>query len=772
MSNRTGRAPPPRRPQGFALLEALVALLLAAFAILGIVKLQAYIAKGSGQSAARSEAVTLAQGRLEQLRAGIVSAAAFAALPAAQACGSVTGTNAVFTLCSVTSPMPDATLSARAVDLSVTWTDAQGAAQNLSLRGVLSWDDPLGQAIASVPPNRSVIAPVGVAKRGSGGYPGVPAGAMANADGTFVYKGRGKTELLDANGQVLLYLDAEGSTLPDFTTLSGRVYFDQNAGSNAVPAPEMTQVRLSSEGVCVQNPALLQTASGGSGASAWAYQSYAYTCYVGPGWYGNVGITLSSAVGGNAADATICVGDPQFNGGVSDSTLVSAHPVESGTRTYRGFRQVGAVALSTGVAGSRAYPQDGRPRPSAYPGSYGASPAQNHFNHHFLLTRITGNASCKSKMSGGVFLYNAGKYLCIDPHNATDPAVCPAVWPGFEAEVGVGGSLNYSLEVAVSGSGAVGSSVGGIACPGVCATSLPSGSTVTLTASPSAGQVFLGWGGACGGTQTSCTLAMDGVRAVTASFGAQAGAGPLTVTLAGTGAGSVSSDVGGIACGSACSAGFAAATVVTLTATPAAGSVFDGWSGAACAGSTSPTCVLTVDAAKAVTASFASAAPGSYTLAVTRTGTGSGTVTSSPAGIVCGSTCSAAFAAGSTVTLTASAGSGSAFGGWSGGGCSGTAATCTLSLNAAASVSAAFGPASCNTPVSGTLPSGSHQAPTVAPAGAGSCRKQAGANFSCTLSAPQGTTVTLSTQKSSGAPDPRTLAVTASCAAQTNVVFP
>ncbi len=65
-----------------------------------------------------------------------------------------------------------------------------------------------------------------------------------------------------------------------------------------------------------------------------------------------------------------------------------------------------------------------------------------------------------------------------------------------------------------------------------------------------------------------------------------------------------------------------------------------------------------------------------FTLAVTKAGTGSGTVTSSPAGISCGSTCSADFASGTSVTLTARRASGSTFAGW-GGACSGTAATCT-----------------------------------------------------------------------------------------------
>jgi len=81
--------------------------------------------------------------------------------------------------------------------------------------------------------------------------------------------------------------------------------------------------------------------------------------------------------------------------------------------------------------------------------------------------------------------------------------------------------------------------------------------------------------------------------------------------------------------------------------------------------------------------------PGSgNTLTVTKAGAGSGIVTSSPAGVSCGSTCSASFASGTTVTLTATPAAGSVFAGW-GGACSGTAA-CTATMNQARSVTATF----------------------------------------------------------------------------------
>src|SRR5262249_26437640 len=78
-----------------------------------------------------------------------------------------------------------------------------------------------------------------------------------------------------------------------------------------------------------------------------------------------------------------------------------------------------------------------------------------------------------------------------------------------------------------------------------------------------------------------------------------------------------------------------------------------------------------------------------FSLTVSKAGTGSGTVTSTPSGITCGAMCSGNYASGTAVTLTASPATGSTFTGWGGGGCSGTG-SCTVSLSAATTVTATF----------------------------------------------------------------------------------
>jgi hypothetical protein len=110
------------------------------------------------------------------------------------------------------------------------------------------------------------------------------------------------------------------------------------------------------------------------------------------------------------------------------------------------------------------------------------------------------------------------------------------------------------------------------------------------------------------------------------------------------------------------------------------------------------------------------------TLTVGVNGAGSGTVTSSPAGISCPTDCTETYQAGTAVTLSASPAAGSAFGGWSGSGCAGTGA-CTLTLSAAAAVTATFNATTLSlrfsAPVSGATVAGTTTVSLVASGGGG-----------------------------------------------------
>ena len=208
------------------------------------------------------------------------------------------------------------------------------------------------------------------------------------------------------------------------------------------------------------------------------------------------------------------------------------------------------------------------------------------------------------------------------------------------------------------------------------------GGTVTCTATIGAGYGFSNWSGDCAGQSgTSCVLTnVVAPKSATANFVSLVN---YTLTAKKTGTGTVTSDPAGINCGSVCSASFASGASVALTATPEAGYRFSSWSG--CTSVSGAVCTATMSAAKTVTANFV-ALP-KYTLTARKTGTG--TVTSDPAGINCGSVCSASFASGTSVALTATPGAGYRFSSWSG--CTSVSGTvCTATMSAAKTVTANF----------------------------------------------------------------------------------
>ena len=201
---------------------------------------------------------------------------------------------------------------------------------------------------------------------------------------------------------------------------------------------------------------------------------------------------------------------------------------------------------------------------------------------------------------------------------------------------------------------------------------------MTLTAIADPGSTFKRWSGDCVGTETTCTMGPIGRLVnyyVTATFDLTP-ADAYPVAVATSGEGRVTSAPAGIDCGTSCAASFKTGSAVTLTAVPAAGWSFAGWGGA-CQGVTP--CSLAIDGPKSVEATFS---PPSFRLTVAAAGSGS--VTSDPAGISCGATCSALFPSGSAVTLTAA---GDGFAGW-GGACSGSGPTCTVTMSAARAVTA------------------------------------------------------------------------------------
>jgi len=155
---------------------------------------------------------------------------------------------------------------------------------------------------------------------------------------------------------------------------------------------------------------------------------------------------------------------------------------------------------------------------------------------------------------------------------------------------------------------------------------------------------------------------------------------------------------GAIECGATCAASYRSGAVVRLRAAPKPGLVFARWAGA-CVG-TAPTCILAVDRAKRVRASFEPAphsVPGvapAPTSVITLAVGGPGTVVSEPPALACGSTarrCSAAVPVGTTLRLSAAPDADAAFDSWSAPACpDAAAATCELVVTGGMNLSTTF----------------------------------------------------------------------------------
>jgi hypothetical protein len=237
-----------------------------------------------------------------------------------------------------------------------------------------------------------------------------------------------------------------------------------------------------------------------------------------------------------------------------------------------------------------------------------------------------------------------------------------------------------------TGSGSVTSNPAGITCGSDCSETYSSGIVVSLTATAASGSTFAGWSG-----DADCSdglVTMNASKTCTATFNLVPQTFTLginlvkSITAAGAGNGSVTSSPAGINCGTDCSEAYASGTSVKLTATPAAGSTFTGWTG-------DPDCsdgYVTMNVSKTCTATF-NLTVQNFSLSVAKTG--AGTVTSTPAGISCGTDCSELYNSGTSVTLTATAADGFNFAGWSGGVCSGIG-PCTVSVTGNTSITAMF----------------------------------------------------------------------------------
>ncbi|HEV2118394.1 MAG TPA: choice-of-anchor D domain-containing protein [Terriglobales bacterium] len=256
------------------------------------------------------------------------------------------------------------------------------------------------------------------------------------------------------------------------------------------------------------------------------------------------------------------------------------------------------------------------------------SPAAQGANDSVAWSQLGADATVLSSGFVATSGLGMGVTAGLTAANSLTAVVCPATpcsWTGtgsspgdtliWTSDAGNGGNgpLTLTFAQGVSGAGALIQADG----PGPFTAQIQAFNGTTLlgsftVASNSNGDAtYLGVTDQTGSNITSVTFSLTSCTGVCTDFAvdtvgiASGPSFPLTVSLAGSGSGAVTSSPSGVNCPSVCSVNFTSGQSVTLTASPAAGSSFAGWSGA-CSGT--GTCTVSMNSSQAVTATFSAVA--------------------------------------------------------------------------------------------------------------------------------------------------------------------
>jgi hypothetical protein len=427
--------------RGIALIEALITLLVLSIGFISVARFQSDLVASSGYTKARSEALQVAAAKLEELR-NVATQAQYDDLPAEWMEDVVNGTNSAFTR-RWRAPLAASGPGRRSIEVEVQWTDPKQGAQLVGLTSAIAWNDLAVGGGGARDLNQqagAVSSPRGGARRGGDNdysESGIPEDAVWDEEtDTYNYVIDGKRELIRADGKVLMTVD-DGQ---EFSTIAGKIYVQVNSSGNIYLKPnnysgsdyeyvlEKLFVIPPVECLRVTYDPLDKLPVEAIG-SAVKYRYFAYKCFVGPDWSGNIGIEKIDGAGNKDR---VCLGDPTVEY-VDVST--SRHPALSTYRLYRGYEQVEGVYRSSG----RGIGMQG--------GSY---IAQHYTEHNFLLTELNVNPNatpeqerdlCKTKMEaispspmarqdGQGDTTHPGRFFCLS-------AACPDELPSGEPPVTV-----------------------------------------------------------------------------------------------------------------------------------------------------------------------------------------------------------------------------------------------------------------------------------------------------------------------------------------------
>jgi Tfp pilus assembly protein PilV len=339
-----------KRHWGFGLIEILVTLGVLSVGIVGVTVLQGTVTKQSAENKSRAEALAIAQSRIEEMRnyTGDVDTLAefntlFANTSGYANSTAVTGTNATYTR----DEQIGTSGELKTLTVRVTWSDSDNVSQTVNLSTQLSYVAPRSIGDTALEASASVVdAPTGRARLGDSTLPtNIELSSLAaNSDGTYLYNQGTERMLVTQDREVVLTLEdacqTETGTCIDFVRIKGRVYIDRTSQGSLSPggvfviasdaaycARYYTAANGTVTRVTRDTTSTITTGNGTNGS----YTYFDYTCYLGGGWHGNIGILLA---GGMSSSTKICIGDATKTLSTDDPFL---KPVIAARRVYRGM---------------------------------------------------------------------------------------------------------------------------------------------------------------------------------------------------------------------------------------------------------------------------------------------------------------------------------------------------------------------------------------------------------------------------------------------------
>jgi Tfp pilus assembly protein PilV len=329
-----------RHQQGFSLSEALVAFAIVTGGLLAVASFQAGLFSNSAYNKARTEALSLAQEKIEEFKHyahatednyvddnddGVMDA------DGAYTETAISGNNADFVRSWNLSTSDDG----KRIGVTVAWVDSANETQSVSLGSSISFISPRSGADQLVELKDPLVAsPTGRAERAEGDLSDYPAAdvsqvSSAGVDGMSTYQYQDDLFLVDSNNKVLLRLRdaclASSGVCTDFVRISGTVYVDTANVSGALEPDEI--IVIASNTAHCQRYVDSGSLSSPPTTSNGDYKYFNYTCYFGGGWHGNIGFVTSA---GLSQSDKVCQGDPTSLNAWED-------PVIALRRVYRGM---------------------------------------------------------------------------------------------------------------------------------------------------------------------------------------------------------------------------------------------------------------------------------------------------------------------------------------------------------------------------------------------------------------------------------------------------